>query len=65
MLTSHRLLWVDTSASPNQGNSCQLPLGAVSEVQFKASMLLRSPKIRVITFVDEHGKAASGDQLTT
>lgn len=61
ILTSHRLLWIDISAAPDQGNSCQLPLSAVSEVQLKASMVLRSPKIRVLTFVDEHGKPASGD----
>lgn len=62
-LTSLRLLWIDTSAAPQQGNSCQLPLSAVSEVVLKASMVMRSPKIRVLTFVDEHGKPASGDSL--
>lgn len=64
-LTSHRLLWLDTSAFPNQGKSCQLPLSAVSEVQLKASMMLRSPKIRILTFVDEHGKPASGERCDT
>ena len=62
-LTTHRLLWMDTSAFPNPGSSCQLPLSAVSEVQLKASMMLRSPKIRVLTFVDEHGKVAPGEAL--
>ncbi|DBA85202.1 TPA: hypothetical protein ACH3X2_005910 [Trebouxia sp. C0005] len=58
VLTSHRLLWTDKSASPNQGSSCQLPLSSVHEVQLKASMMLRSPKIRVFVYVDEHSKPA-------
>lgn len=59
-LTSHRLLWTDTTASPEQGSSCQVPLSAVHEVQLKASMMLRSPKIRVFVYVDEHSKPAVG-----
>ncbi|DBB08546.1 TPA: hypothetical protein ACH3X3_008685 [Trebouxia sp. C0006] len=58
VLTSHRLLWTDKSASPKQGSSCQLPLSSVHEVQLKASMMLRSPKIRVFVYVDEHSKPA-------
>lgn len=59
-LTSHRLLWTDTTASPEQGSSCQVPLSAVHEVLLKASMMLRSPKIRVFVYVDEHSKPAVG-----
>lgn len=58
VLTSHRLLWTDKSTSPRQGSSCQLPLSSVHEVQLKASMVLRSPKIRVFVYVDEHSKPA-------
>ncbi|DBA94712.1 TPA: hypothetical protein ACH3X1_002268 [Trebouxia sp. C0004] len=41
-----------------QGSSCQLPLSSVHEVQLKASMVLRSPKIRVSVYMDEHSKPA-------
>lgn len=58
-VTTHRLLWLDTAAAPNRGASCQLPLSAVQEVQLKASMMFRSPKIRVMVCVDEHGQPAT------
>ena len=60
VLTTHRLMWIDSSVSPSQGSSIQLPLSAVHEVHLKASMMLRSPKIRVFVYVDEHSKAAPG-----
>ncbi len=53
-------MWTDTSSVPNRGSSCQLPLSAVLEVQLKASMMLRSPKVRVSVYVDEHSKPAAG-----
>ena len=59
-MTSHRFIWADTSAFPRQGCSCQLPLSAVHEVQLKASMMLRSPKLRVHVYLDEHSKPAEG-----
>ncbi|KAL3160840.1 hypothetical protein ABBQ38_009245 [Trebouxia sp. C0009 RCD-2024] len=58
ILTSHRLIWADTSAFPRQGCSCQVPLSTVHEVQLKASMMLRSPKLRVHVYLDEHSKPA-------
>ena len=60
MLTTHRVLWLDSAAAPESGASCMIPLSAVHRIELRSSMVLKSPKIRILVYVGQHGRPAPG-----
>lgn len=66
VVTSHRLLWIDASATPSPGRSCHMPLDSIHSFQKRVqySLNLMNPKVRVEVklFVDRHFKVTNSKQ---
>ena len=55
MLTSHRLIWVDSSASIQPGRSCSIPLDAVQEAILHSPLLWAAPRLCIRIRTDAAG----------
>ena len=55
MLTSHQLIWVDSSASTLPGRSCSIPIDAVQEAVLHSPLLWAAPKLCIRVRTDGTG----------
>lgn len=60
VLTTHRLLWIDTAKAPEAGASCCLLLSTVKHVQSKSSHIFGTPKVRLEVHVSHDSKPVPG-----
>ena len=56
MLTSHQLMWVDSSASSLPGRSCSIPLDAVQDAVLHSPLLWAAPKLCMRMRTDAAGQ---------
>lgn len=55
VLTSHQLIWVDSSASTLPGRSCSFPLSAVQEAVLHSPLLWAAPRLCIRIHTDAAG----------
>ncbi|KAK9803478.1 hypothetical protein WJX73_006449 [Symbiochloris irregularis] len=60
VLTTHRLMWIDSARAPAAGASCGLSLSCVQHVQSKASHIFGTPKLRAQVHVSRDNTPVPG-----
>lgn len=60
VLTSHRIIWVDASASSLPGRSCSIPLTCVKEASLWASRVFAAPKLCLQILCNARGCPTEG-----
>lgn len=60
VVTSHRLMWIDSTHESGTSLSCWLPFGAVHSWTYTNPLVGKGPKIKLQVFVTRDDKPAPG-----